>query len=61
MEKVFYSDHYYVDIFWHFDEQLTPSGEVETTLNINCDLVFTKSVALIKNKIKSYYDENMLT
>jgi len=23
MEKVFYSDHYYVDIFWNFDENLT--------------------------------------
>jgi hypothetical protein len=20
MEKVFYSDHYHIDLFWHFDE-----------------------------------------
>lgn len=30
-------------------------------MSISCDLVFVKNVALIKGKIKSYYDENMIS
>lgn len=61
MEKVFYSDHYYVDIFYDFDEQLDPiAGEPNTTVTIRTDLVFVKKVALIQKKIQDYYDENML-
>ena len=61
MEKVFYSDHYYVDIFYDFDEQLDPiSGVPNTTVTIRADLVFVKKVAMIQKKIQDYYDENML-
>jgi hypothetical protein len=61
MEKVFYSDHYYVDIFYDFDEQLDPiTGLPNTTVTIRTDLVFVKKVALIQKKIQDYYDENML-
>lgn len=51
MEKVFYSDHYYVDIFWNFNEKLNDQGDFETTVSISCDLVFVKHVNLIKKKI----------
>ena len=51
MEKVFYSDHYHVDLFWNFDEQMGPDGELETSLTLQCDLVFVKNVAMIKKKI----------
>lgn len=62
MEKVFYSDHYYVEIFWDFDEQLDEAtGEISTTLSLSCELVFVKSVALVKGKIQSYYNENLIT
>lgn len=61
MEKVFYSDHYYIDLLWHFDEQLGDNGTLDTTITLSCDLVFVKKVALIQKKIKDYYDENMLS
>lgn len=61
MEKIFYSDHYYVDLLWHFDEQLGQDGQVETTISLQCDLVFVKNVNMIKKKIQDYYDQNMLT
>jgi len=61
MEKVFYSDQYYVSIFWHLDEQLSDGGVPETTLSISCELVFVKNVALIKGKIEAYYNDNLIT
>ena len=52
MEKVFYSDHYYVDILYDFDEQLNgQTAAPTTTLTIKTDLVFVKKVAMIQKKI----------
>ncbi len=48
MEKIFYSDHYYVDIFYDFDEQLdVETGQPVTKVTIKTDLVFVKKVAMI--------------
>ena len=60
MQKVFYSDQYYVDILWHFDEQLV-QGELETTISIACDLVFVKKNAIIQKKVKEFYDGNLVS
>ena len=61
MEKVFYSDQYYIDIFWLLDEVLGGDNELQTTLTISCDLVFVKNVALIKSKIEAYYNDNLIS
>lgn len=61
LEKIFYSDHYYVELFYLFEENLAPDGEVETTVTLSCDLVFVKHVQLIKTKISDYYKDNMLS
>ncbi len=61
MEKVFYSDHYYVDILYDFEEKLDMNtGMPNTTLTIKTDLVFVKKVAMIQKKIQDYYDENLV-
>ncbi|CDW72253.1 UNKNOWN [Stylonychia lemnae] len=60
MQKVFYSDHYYVDIFWDLDENLV-DGKPETKVSISCDLVFTKNIPLIKKKIEEYYEKNLIS
>ena len=59
MEKVFYSDHYFVETLYHFDEQLV-NGEPQTKITVNCSLIFTKNVPLIQKKIKDYYDNNLV-
>jgi hypothetical protein len=59
MEKVFYSDHYHIDLFWHFEEQLGDDGELETSLTLQCELVFVKNIPMIKKKIQDYFDEHM--
>ncbi len=61
MEKVFYSDHYHIDLFWHFDEQLSEDGsnELETTLTLQCELVFVKNIPMIRKKIQDYFNEHM--
>ena len=48
MEKVFYSDQYYVDILYDFDEQLDELTRApNTTVTIKTDLVFVKKVPMI--------------
>lgn len=55
MEKVFYSDHYYVDILWDFEENLDKDENgkqiVVTSLKLKSNLQFTKNVALVQKKI----------
>ena len=59
MKKVFYSEHYYVDLLWNFDEILK-DGHPETTISIQSSLVFVKNVPLVKNKIEDYYNTNLI-
>ncbi len=59
MEKVFYSDHYYVETMYHFDEQLI-EGQPVTSIKVNCSLIFSKNVPLVQKKIKDYYDSNLV-
>ena len=59
MEKVFYSEHYFVEILWIFDEQLVNKEQV-TTLKLQCELKFIKNIPLVKGKIKDYYDTNLM-
>jgi hypothetical protein len=47
MQKVFYSDQYYVDILYSFEEQLDENGQQNTTVEISCELTFIKKVALV--------------
>ena len=60
MEKVFYSDHYHVNILWDLDEQLV-NGEPLTTVKIQCELIFQKNIPIVKKKIKDYYDSNLMS
>eukprot|EP00347_Sterkiella_histriomuscorum_P013246 403365451 len=59
MQKVFYSDHYYVDLFWDLDEQFI-DNQVQTTVRISCSLIFNKKIPLVQKKIQDYYDQNMV-
>lgn len=51
MEKVFYSDHYYVDILWDFEELLVHdengNKRFDTTLTLKSCLKFVKDVKLV--------------
>jgi hypothetical protein len=64
MEKVFYSDHYYIDLLWDIEEKLVKdeSGNqcLRTTLELKTCLKFVKSVNLIQNKVKDYYNSTLI-
>lgn len=59
MKKVFYSEHYYVDLLWDFDEVLK-DGKPHTTLTISSSLVFVKNIPLVQKKIEDYYKTNLM-
>ena len=48
-----------MEFFWDFDENYQ-NGKLETKITLSCDLVFTKNVAIVKNKIEDYYNKNLL-
>lgn len=54
-EKNFYGEHFYIDVFYNFEEDLV-YGEPVTKLSIKTELVFVKNSALIVKKVKEYYE-----
>lgn len=60
MQKVFYCDHYYVEILYIFTEELDNEFRPVTTLLLQTNLKFVKNVQLIQKKIKEYYDGSMI-
>mmetsp|Transcript_3860 Transcript_3860/g.2859 ORF Transcript_3860/g.2859 Transcript_3860/m.2859 type:complete len:192 (+) Transcript_3860:682-1257(+) len=60
MVKVFYSDHYFVETLYHFDEQLLRSQDGRyihiTTMEARSNLKFVKQVNLIRQKVREYYE-----
>lgn len=59
-EKSLYGEHFYIDVFYNFEEQLV-FGEPVTVVSVKSELVFVKNNALIVKKIKEYYDQNVVS
>lgn len=59
-EKGLYGEHFYIDVFYNFEEDLV-FGEPVTKISVRSELVFVKNSALIVKKIKEYYDQNVVS
>mmetsp|Transcript_7634 Transcript_7634/g.7012 ORF Transcript_7634/g.7012 Transcript_7634/m.7012 type:complete len:128 (-) Transcript_7634:333-716(-) len=64
MQKVFYSDHYFVETMYNFDEELvTDSNGLSkhiTKIEVKTNLRFVKEIALIMKKVREHYQTKVL-
>lgn len=65
MQKVFYSDHYYIDVMWTIEENVyndeNGNQKQSTLIEFKTALKFVKTVNMVQKKIQEYYDTTLMS